>query len=215
MLVLMPPAPSIGGALAAGQAPEEYDMSELAQVRRSYRSYWDELEASGVDGLERFASVVQRIVDTRAAEGSPRAVRLVLDDLVDLFVSPEHSLEKTLVMSTPAVLGDQAIDEDEESLEGFAPPFDAGEGRFRHFALNAAASFAAPEELVDLAARLRGGDMQGAGADSRGDVATNRVGQEFARLLQERGLDELAGTDAVHEWLLERFGDGQQTDGPL
>lgn len=183
-------------------------MSELAEVRRSYRSYWDELGESGVDGLERFAAVVQRVVDTRAAEGSPNATRLVLDDLVDLFVSSEHSFEKSLVMSTPAVLGAQAIDEDEESLEGFAPPFDAGEGRFRHFALNAAASFVAPEDLVDLAARLRGGDLQGAGADSRGDLATNRVGQAFARLLRERPLDELAGGDAVRGWLLQRFGDG-------
>lgn len=183
---------------------------ELLAVRNSYLDHWRELEAGGLVGLERFASTVQRVVDTRASShpDSPEtAVRLILDDLVDLFVDNEFRLEKALVMSTPSVLADDALSEQGDDLSGFALRFRAGEGRFRHFALNAAAAYSAPNALVDLAARLRGRDLRSSSPDSRADRATNLAGRAFARLLRERPLAEIADGKAVRSWLLARFGE--------
>lgn len=185
-------------------------MSELRAVRNSYLDYWGELEASGVVGLERFARTVQRVVDTRAAgvsASSETAVRLILDDLVDLFVDQDFRLEKAVVMSTPSVLAGDALREGRDDLNGFAHRFRAGEGRFRHFALNAAAAYTAPNALVDLAARLRGGDLRSTSPDSKADTATNLVGRAFAELLRERPLAEIADGQAVQSWLLDRFGE--------
>lgn len=185
-------------------------MSELLAVRNSYLDYWRELKESGVVGLERFARTVQRVVDTRAAShpaDPDTAVRLILDDLVDLFVASPFRLEKYLVMSTPSVLADDALTEQDDDLLGFSPRFQSGEGRFRHFALNAAAADSAPDALVDLAARVRGGDLRPSTPDSRADTATNLVGRAFNRLLRERPLAEIGDGKTVLIWLLDRFGE--------
>jgi hypothetical protein len=184
-------------------------MSEIEAVRGEYVEYWQALGSAGVDGLERFARTVQMVVDTRAGQHGTedRAVRMVLDDLVDLFVSETYRREKDLVMSTPAVLGHASVREREGDLTGFAPRFQAGEGRFRHFALNAAAALAAPDALVDLAARLRGRDLLAASSDSLADLATNRIGRDFARFLRERPLLDLADGSAVRAWVVDRFGE--------
>ena len=187
-------------------------VDEIERVRRSYLERWQELGGAGVSGLERFAGTVQFIVDSRAAmtwSSRDEAVRAVLDDLVDLFVADEYIAEKKVVMLSPSVLGEDAITEEEDDLSGFASRFQAGEGRFRHFSLNAAASYALPESLVALAARLRGRDLQRPAeleGDSAADVATNRIGREFTRLLREQPLSELAG-GTVREWIVERFGE--------
>jgi hypothetical protein len=197
------------GALMTETRITEALMSEATAVRTGYREYWNALGAAGVVGLERFARTVQNVVDTRApgAGGSgERLARTVLDDLVDLFVSETYLLEKSLVMSTPSVLGGQSVRERPADLTGFAPRFQAGEGRFRHFALNAAAALSAPDALVDLAARLRGRDLLGASTDSSADRATNRIGRDFARLLRERSPAELADGETVRAWVADRFG---------
>lgn len=181
-----------------------------SETRLAFLGYWESLGDRGVRGLDRFSRTVQRVVETRArAEGGSQEefVQAVLDDLVDLFVGERFSLEKSVLMSTPSVLGESAIEEGEEDLSGFAPRFQAGEGRFRHFALNAAAAFSAPDALVELAARLRGGDLQGSSPDSAADLATNRVGREFTRFLLDTPRERLAAGDSVREWLLERFGE--------
>jgi hypothetical protein len=184
--------------------------TEATAVRIGYREYWNALGAAGVVGLERFARTVQMVVDTRApgAGGSgERLARAVLDDLVDLFVSETYLLEKSLVMSTPSVLAGQSVRERRGDLAGFAPRFQAGEGRFRHFALNAAAALSAPDALVELAARLRGRDLLAASADSSADRATNRIGRDFARLLREGPPAELADGETVRAWVVDRFGE--------
>lgn len=199
-------------APAAGQAAVA--VSEVLQIRRSYLAHWEALSEDGTSGLERFASTVQLVVDTRAGMqwGSrDEAVRAVLDDLADLFVGASYQLEKSLVMLSPPVLGNDAIVEEDSDLSGFAPGFQAGEGRFRHFALNAAASYAVPEALVELAARLRGRDLQGGSAenaaDRAADIATNRIGREFTRLLRQRPLGELGDGSTVRYWIIEQFGE--------
>lgn len=207
-----------GLAAAAGESEATASVSEqqstgrqdTEEIRRSYLDHWR--DASG-SGLERFSSTVQLVVDTRARmtfASRDEAVRAVLDDLVDLFVGPEYQLEKTLAMLSAPLLGGGAITEGEGDLSGFAPKFQAGEGRFRHFALNAAASYAVPETLVAITALLRGGDLRNTSPENAGDraadIATNRIGREFTRLLRKRPLSELGG-GRVEEWLIERFGD--------
>lgn len=194
-----------------GVVDQGVPVTELLETRLSYLAYWQELSEGNVVGLERFARTVQRVVDTRAREhhGGKQAQRLILDDLVDLFVSADYLIEKQLVMSTRSVLGEDALSEESLDLASFAPPLRAGEGRYRHFALNAAAAYSAPDALVDLAARLRGGDVAAESADSQADLATNRIGRSFARLLRERPLAELAGSGVVREWLAEHFGAGE------
>lgn len=196
---------------AAGKGESTVALSgprSTEEVRRSYLAHWRQSDGNG---LERFASTVQLVVDTRAAMSfvsRDEAVRAVLDDLVDLFVGPEYVVEKTIAMSSAPLLGEDAITEEKGDLSGFAPRFQAGEGRFRHFALNAAASYSVPETLVALAALLRGGDLasgsNGRSGDSAADVATNRIGREFTRLLRKRPLGELTG-GKVHDWIVERF----------
>lgn len=190
-------------------------LNDVREVRYSYLSHWRALSRDdGVSGLERFASTVQLVVDTRAGmqwTSREEAVQAVLDDLVDLFVGDRFQLEKSLVMSSHTVLGDDAVNEEEQDLTGFAPHFQAGEGRLRHFVLNAAAANSLPDVLVELAARLRGGDLQeGSGenaADRAADIATNRIGREFNRLLRSTSLAELSSGDKVRAWLIEQFGD--------
>jgi hypothetical protein len=200
---------AIAVLLGLGSAAGQPEMANLGSVRRAHLAYWRELGASEVGGLERFALTVQRVVDTRALQtgtSAETARRLILDDLVDLFVSVEFGAEKALVMSTPPLLGDDSVDEEEDDLIGFAPLFREGEGRFRHFALNAAASRSAPDALVEFAARVRGRDLTGSSPDSTADLATNRIGREFSRLLFERPLEELADGSLVHDWIVRRFG---------
>jgi hypothetical protein len=196
--------------LGLGSAAGDQKVAELIEARRAELAYWHQLGASGVVGLERFALTVQRVVDLRASQsehGREAARRLILDDLVDLFVSDHYQVEKSMVMTTPSVLGNDAVSEEEAGLEGFGALFRAGEGRFRHFALNAAASRSAPDALVELAARVRGGDLRGGSPDTVADIATNRIGREFGRLLLERPLAELANDAFVHDWIKLRFGE--------
>lgn len=189
-------------------AQEGWPVEELEQTRRAYLDYWEELGASGAEGLDRFAQLVQHVVDTRAREERPdqEVVPLIVDDLVDLFVGEAYQAEKQLVMRSPSVLGEDVIAEGEGDLEGFAERFRAGEGRFRHFAMNAAASLMAPQSLVELAARLRGGDLHGDSPDSLADRESNRIGLAFVSLLQEKGPQALADGQSVRNWLLESFG---------
>ncbi|MEX2534907.1 MAG: hypothetical protein WD273_04825 [Trueperaceae bacterium] len=184
-------------------------VSDSVSVRRSQLNRWHQLGEQGITGLDRFAQTVQYVVDSRAQmnqSGREVVVRSILDDLVDLFVGPRFHLEKSLIMSTAPVLGEDALTEQSGDLEGFAPKFQEGEGRFRHFALNAAAAYAAPDALVELAARIRGGDMPARSPDSVADLATNRVGRRFTRMLREQSLSELADGVSVRDWLVEQFG---------
>lgn len=191
--------------LLAGQGAGQGDTQALLALRKSYLEQWQALEADGVPGVERFASLVQRIVDTRIHDGGDEWLQLVADDLVDLFVGEQYELEKQLVMVGPSVLGVLAIDENEGDLEGFRPPFDRGEGRLRHFALNFAASLRAPDSVVDLLARLRGRDVAGTGPDSVADLATNEAGREFADWLRSLPESRVRDGATVEEWLLDRF----------
>lgn len=184
--------------------------AQLIEVRAGYLDYWESLETRGATGLDRFALTVQRIVDTRFASHGTKpnqATRLILDDLVDLFVEQKFRVEKSLAMATPGVLGNRSLVEEDGDLSGFASQYRRGEGRFRHFALNAAASYSAPDALVDLIARLRGGDLVPGSPDSAADQATNRVGRQFARLLRDTPLVELADGQTVRDWIVDRFGE--------
>lgn len=194
---------------ANGRDPGGMGVNELATLRQSYLDYWQVLESRDLGGLERFARTVQRVVDVRSTHGESDEDRrrLVLDDLVDIFVSGKFSLEKSMVMSTPSVVGDAALIEEDDDLEEFALPLRAGEGRFRHFALNAAAAESAPDALVELAARLRGKDLLGASPDSTADRETNRLGRAFNKLLRERPFSELADGETVRDWVMEKFGE--------
>lgn len=195
-------------AVTQEQAPED----ELLALRSGYLDNWEELTGAGVTGLERFALTVQRVVDQRyerdhaAVESDSELLRLILDDLVDLFVTEDHAREKRLLMSSESVLGWRALGDMDDPLDGFAPHLQPGEGRYRHFALSAAGALVAPNLLVDLAARVRGNDLVPDSADSRADVATNEIGRRFTGFLRSTPIAELAGEGAVANWIREAFG---------
>jgi len=198
-----------GFAAAQPRPPER-----LLEIRRGYLAYWAELKQERqLSGLERFALLVQRVVDTEALELTGRSEvvveQAILDDLVDVMVSDGYQAEKELVMTSSSVIGRGFIHESHRDLRSFAPRFRAGEGRFRHFAMNAAAAYVLPDFLVDIFARAVGRDNDpeaDASGDSAADLATNLVGRAFARFLQRTPLAELAGGDRVSRWITERFG---------
>ena len=133
--------------------------------------------------------------------------RAFLDDLVDLFVPPRFALFKRLVMTSPAVLSETITDK-KEDREGFHPVLQPGGGRFRHFAMNAAATEYYPPRLVDLAARAVGYDVpwrDDPSGDTAADLAANRIGRSFSQFLKNDAVAELAGNAGVKAWVAERF----------
>lgn len=198
----------------AQPAPAGEDAERLLARRHGYLLLWEELGRPGVGGVERFGALVQHVVDDTyrryAARGDDwlesDADHALLDDLVDIMVGAEYQREKDLVMLSPSVVRGPVIVESAADLASFAPRFRAGDGRLRHFAMNAAAAYVAPPLLVDLLARRVGGDEGDApSGDSAADLATNEVGRAFAQLLRERPLAELADGERVAAWIEARF----------
>ena len=191
--------------------------SQLLSRRRGYLERWAQLrKKTSLDGAERFGAFVQHILETlyletawtRSDERSLR--RAFLDDLVDLFVPPRFALFKRLVMTSPSVLS-ETITDTKEDREGFHPVLQPGGGRFRHFAMNAAAAEYYPPRLVDLAARVVGYDVpwrDDPSGDTRADLAANRTGRDFSRYLKENAVGELAASAAVQVWVTARFRSG-------
>lgn len=190
--------------------------SSEAELRRHRRALVAGWRVEPGSQLERFGALVQRVVDDAvAAHPADDAVAAALDDLVDITVPARFGLVKRLVMRSPPLIEEGVVAEDESDLNCFAPAFRAGEGRFRHFAVNAAAATLAPDALVAVAARLMGGDLPWLappGSDSAADLATNRVGRAFAAFLTSRPPASLAGGDAVRDWVIAAF--GAPTDPP-
>ena len=194
------------------------DLAEaIATGRMAHLRRWDSLIAdSRLTGVERFACFVQIVVDDAYARvtdpNSPLhgldGKRLLLDDLADLMVSDRYRLEKALVLEFgPASLG-RIVAETDADLVSFRPELRAGDGRLRHFAMNAAAAYQLPGFLVDLAARSVGNDVdsgEGLSADSEADLLTNEIGREFAGYLRAHALVALADGVAVKGWILARF----------
>ncbi len=202
----------------AVRAQESQESDLYRWARLGYLERWRSLQAdASLSGLERFASLVQQMADDALARsGDPASPfagldgkQLFLDDLVDLFVPDEFRREKELAMvSLPLLVGEVIVDGPNE-LTGFRADLQVGSGRFRHFALNAAAAYRYPPFLVAAAAQVVGNDLEGdegLSADSQADLATNEIGRSFAQLLRLRPLAELADGVAVETWLLERFG---------
>jgi hypothetical protein len=196
--ILFTLSPIFSAADAAAQNPAgtvfEVDSAELLRLRQGYLAFWRQLENDpALDGAERFGCLVQHVVeDTTRVAGAEVAEeevkRRILDHLVDILVPQEHRDEKELVMETAAQQGD---------------------GRFRHFAMNAAAAYQAPDLLVDLAARFVGRDFDPAedpSGDSAADLLANEIGREFAAFLEDHSLSELVEAQVVKVWLIERFG---------
>ncbi len=186
----------------------------LLSRRQGHVERWAQLRADTfLDGAERFGVFVQHILETLYLEAAwSRPVeqdlrRAFLDDLVDLFVPPRFALFKRLVMTSPAVLS-ETITDTKEDREGFHPVLKPGGGRFRHFAMNAAAAERYPPLLVDLSARAVGYDVpwrNDPSGDTRADLAANRIGRDFSRYLRENGVGELAADAAVRDWVTARF----------
>lgn len=161
--------------------------------------------------LARFARFVQDVVDTAASLDSNRINRMLIiaDDLSDLFIPPGHGKE---TMSAFGVTIGGAITEgrstcESNGLKGFLPQFQAGEGRFRHFAANLWASNVAPGFLVNLAARAQGGDWwwtDDPTGDVAADLATNQVGRDFQTFISTLG--NLDDGHSVRDWIIEHFG---------
>lgn len=198
--------------MTAAEPAAGAERSALARRRRALIAYWEELGgAPGVGGLERFGRLVQRMADeaVAATDADDEAKRALLDDMVDVFVPDGFRRLKAVVMRSPAVVRHGFIHDSEEVLASFAPELREGEGRFRHFAMNAAAASVAPDPLVAVAAALVGGDVPGLaaeGSDSAADLAANRLGRDFASLLAARPLASLAGGEGVYRWIVEAFG---------
>ena len=193
------------------------DKTRLLSRRQSYVARWEQLRGkTSLDSAERFGALVQHIVETvyldavwnQADEYKLR--HAILDDLVDLFVPPRFHRLKRFVMVSPAVL-DEAIIDKKEDRQDFASTLRPGGGRFRHFAMNAAAAEYYPPLLVNLTARIVGYDVpwrRDKTGDSRGDLATNRIGRDFSHFLKSNAIGELAADAAVQEWVAARFKSG-------
>jgi hypothetical protein len=187
------------------------------EVRLGYVEVWAGLRRGPLSGLERFSRLVQHVADDALARSAdPESVfagidplQLFLDDLVDLFVPDDFRDEKGLIMASEPLLVGEVIVEGSGDLSGFRPELQAGDGRYRHFAMNAAAASRFPPFLVDAAARWIGGDIEDGrelSADSQADIATNEIGRAFAERLREVGLAAFADGDGIERWMLERFG---------
>lgn len=164
----------------------------------------------------RFGIFVQHIVETVYLESvwskpsEEQIRRAVLDDLVDLFVPPRFNLLKRLVMTSPAVLT-KTIAGRQADRADFHPTLQPGGGRFRHFAMNAAAAEYYPPQLVDLAARAVGYDVpwrDDPSGDTQADLSANRIGRDFARFLRENTVGELSANAGVQRWVTARFKSG-------
>ena len=187
---------------------------QLLSRRRGYVERWARLRTDpSLDGAARFGVFVQGVLETLYLESvwarpSERALRRAfLDDLVDLFVPPRFALFKRLVMASPAILS-EAITDKREDREGFHAVLQPGGGRFRHFAMNAAAAERYPPLLVDLTARAVGYDVpwrDDPSGDTQADLAANRIGRDFSRYLQKNAVAELAADARVEAWVAARF----------
>lgn len=211
-------------ALLAGCAPLPFLLAQ-AEVgddlwrdpRLGYAAQWRLLRSDrSLSGLERFARQLQIMIDDAyRRSGDPASPfagldprQLFLDDLVDLFVPDEFRDLKEVVMVSDPLLTGEVIVEQSGDLSGFRSELQAGDGRFRHFAMNAAAAYRFPPILVDAAARIVGGDIEDGrplSADTRADLATNTIGRDFAALLRASAPADLADGGTVERWLLARF----------
>ena len=190
--------------------------AQLLSRRQGYIAWWARAQTDDLDSAERFGALVQHIVETVYLESvwtkpSEKALRrAVLDDLVDLFVAPRFALFKRLVMSSSPVL-EEAIADGKADRKDFHPSLQPGGGRFRHFAMNAAASERYPPLIVNLAARTVGYDVpwrDDASGDTQADLAANRIGRDFSRFLKENEVGELSASAAVQRWVAARFASG-------
>jgi hypothetical protein len=217
--ILFTLSPIFSAADAAAQNPTgtvfEVDSAELLRLRQGYLAFWRQLENDpALDGAERFGCLVQHVVeDTTRVAGvevaEEEVKRRILDHLVDILVPQEHRDEKELVMDTAALIESGAIVESPADLADFRTELQQGDGRFRHFAMNAAAAYQVPDLLVDLAARFVGRDFDPAedpSGDSAADLLANEIGREFAAFLEDHSLSELVEAQVVKVWLIERFG---------
>lgn len=197
------------------QAEQGFD--PWLDARLGHVEVWRELRRGPMTGLERFAHFVQYLADDALARTADPtspfagldAERVFLDDLVDLFVTDRFRDEKELIMASEPLLVREVISERSIDLGGFRPDLQLGEGRFRHFAMNAAAARRFPPFLVAAAARWIGGDLDDGGrlsADSQADIATNVIGRDFAAELRALGLAPFAEGGGIERWILERFG---------
>ena len=218
LTALLTPALTACTPLPFLSAQVELGAEPWRDARLGYVAQWQRLRSEGgLSGLERFARLVQHMIDDAYARtGDPASPfagldpeQLFLDDLVDVFVPDEFRDQKELVMASDPTLVGQVVVEQVGDLSGFRADLQAGDGRFRHFAMNAAAAYRFPPFLVDAAARWIGGDLDDGrelSADSRADIASNEIGRAFAALLRSTSLADLAGGDSAERWLIEHFG---------
>ncbi len=185
--------------------------------RQALLQRWDDLVKKEhlCNDLARFAVFVQDIVDTNLGRSSGVTQRgtLTLDvtrDLADLFVPNGYSKE-LIMLESPKVaraLSDPPLScADQRNLTGFADNFRKGEGRFRHFSANAAADAVAFGVLVNIAARLTGGDFEFLSdptGDIAADLATNAIGRAFANYLENDA--NLESNTDVRDWIIRQFG---------
>ncbi len=182
--------------------------------RPGYLAQWSQLQAdTSLGGAVRFGMLVQQVVETVYLESvwtkpEERTLRrAVLDDLVDLFVSERFALFKRLVMTSPAVLTETVADGKADRAD-FHSTLQPGGGRFRHFAMNAAAAEYYPPLLVDWTARAVGYDVpwrNDPSGDTAADLAANRIGRDFSRFLRDHEVGKLAADADVKDWVTARF----------
>lgn len=189
---------------------------------RAYQQRYLELmqQHNVCNTLERFALLLQDIVDTNVRDATPEEEAdvtkdLIIDDLADIFVPA--GFYKTTIMLLPPTVQENVITDpplrcsDATNLSGFSDVYVRGEGRFRHFAANAAMKRVAPGFLVNLGARLVGGDWEfksDASGDIAADLATNAAGREFHDFLEQAAEDGTFGDGhSVKDWIRQRFQD--------
>lgn len=196
-------------------------MSEVSrtirlQIVERYRALQDDPSKCG---LEWMADTYQYVFDVYAdasyrlglAQLPEEELRImILEDLLDVFVDNSARSIKDYASTyfRPSLEGGELVgSESAAALTGYASQLTVGEGRYRHFILNALTRSKDPTlgQATDLLARLNGNDWGNVSGDSLADVLTNEAGRDFYAFIAGVSIQDLGDGRTVRDWLIERL----------
>lgn len=199
-------------------SPQQDDDNAVTRRRKRLIEYWNtELrENPRLDGVQKFACLVQYAFDT-GGKGS-FSKNLVINDLIDILVNPNsYQLQKSFIMQKHGSgFSINSVEIPDGDLSGFKPSLTAGDGRYRHFIMNAGLTFDTPPSgaravVLDFAVQLGTFDPAwSSNPDTIADLETNAIGREFGLFVTETSINQLGDGKTVKDWMVDKFGDGNQ-----